>query len=126
MLVKDIAKVSTIIAGDGSSLKEVLNERNDRVKLGYSLAHARLTPGQQTRSHRLKSSSETYLILEGEGRITVDNENQNVKANQLVFIPANTAQKIVNTGKTDLVFLCICDPAWKQRDEQVIEKNEMD
>jgi len=37
-----------------------------------------------------------------------------VSAGDLVVIPAGVSQKITNTGKTDLVFHCICTPRFTQ------------
>jgi mannose-6-phosphate isomerase-like protein (cupin superfamily) len=38
-----------------------------------------------------------------------------------VYIPPFSKQSIKNTGKSDLSFLCIVDPAWTQQDEIILE-----
>jgi mannose-6-phosphate isomerase-like protein (cupin superfamily) len=120
MLIKDLKDCKEIIAGDGSLLKEVLNPHKEKVGINYSLAHAVVKPGITTLSHSLKSS-EVYYILQGEGEISIDNTKEKVSTGCIIFIPANSVQRIKNIGKIDLVFLCIVDPAWKKEDEEVLK-----
>ena len=76
-----------------------------------SIARARVEPGVTTALHRLKGVDERYLITEGTGIVEVGNLSPRpVKPEDLVVIPAGTPQRISNTGKTDLVFYCICTP----------------
>ncbi|HUU74524.1 MAG TPA: hypothetical protein VMW63_00370 [Methanoregulaceae archaeon] len=46
--------------------------------LGYSLAHGCVPPVKKIPPHRLKSSSEVYVILQGRGRIHVGKEEAEV------------------------------------------------
>lgn len=109
-----------IIAGDNTILRELLSPLKDEVRIRYSLAHAKVKPGEITYAHRLKSS-EIYYILEGEGEMYIDNEKEKVFAGQVIYIPPNSIQRIKNTGMNDLIFLCIVDPAWKSEDEELVE-----
>jgi mannose-6-phosphate isomerase-like protein (cupin superfamily) len=68
MFIKDMKKCEEIIAGDNTILRELLSPLMDEVNIRYSLAHAKVKPGEITYAHRLKSS-EIYNILEGEGEI---------------------------------------------------------
>jgi mannose-6-phosphate isomerase-like protein (cupin superfamily) len=120
MYIKDLRKCKKIIAGDNSVLRELLNPSKEKIAIRYSLAHAIVKPGEITLAHRLKSS-EVYYILEGEGEMYIDEEKEKVSAEQVIYIPPNSVQRIKNIGKSDLVFLCIVDPAWKTEDEQVLE-----
>lgn len=119
MLRKDLKDCKEIVAGDGSLLKELLNPNKEEIKINYSLAHAIVKPGVSTLSHKLKNT-EVYYILQGDGEMIVDNEKAKVSSGYVVYIPPNSVQRIKNIGKTDLVFLCIVDPAWKKEDEEVI------
>lgn len=116
MYIKKISEAETFIAGDNTLLKELLNPADKLAQVRYSLAHAVVKPGQTTLPHRLKSS-ETYYILSGEGELNIDNEKQKIGADMLVYIPPMAKQSITNIGENDLIFLCICDPAWKKEDE---------
>jgi mannose-6-phosphate isomerase-like protein (cupin superfamily) len=60
-----------------------------------------------------------YFILEGEGRMHINDETAILRAGQLVFIPPYATQYIENIGDVDLKFLCIVDPAWRKEDEVV-------
>jgi mannose-6-phosphate isomerase-like protein (cupin superfamily) len=120
MLIKDLKECEEIIAGDNTILKELLNPLKEDISVRYSLAHARLKPGQISLAHRLKSS-EVYYILEGKGEMFIDEEKENVSAGQAISIPPNAVQKIKNIRMLDLTFLCIVDPAWTPEDEEVVE-----
>jgi mannose-6-phosphate isomerase-like protein (cupin superfamily) len=120
MFIKDLKKCEEIIAGDNTTLRELLNPLKENILIRYSLAHAKVKPGEISYAHRLKSS-EVYYILEGEGEVYIDSEKEKVSAGQAIYIPPNSIQRIKNTGISDLVFLCIVDPAWKPEDEEVVE-----
>lgn len=118
MIVKKLLDLPTIVAGDHSLLKEIINPKVKGVDIRYSLAHAIVSPGNSTLPHRLKSS-ETYYIISGTGEVCINNQKQYVSENDLVYIPPRAQQSIRNTGNSDLVFLCICDPAWRKEDEMI-------
>jgi len=89
---------------------ELLNLSQDR---SSSLARARVEPGITTAWHSLKGTSEIYYILEGTGRAEVgESFSQELKKGDVLKIPANTAQRITNTGAEDFIFLCFCSPAF--------------
>jgi len=118
MLIKNLQNCSEFIAGDKTVLRELLHPDKTNVKCKHSLAHATVKVGNSSTSHALKST-EVYYILEGMGIMHIDNESAPVRAGDMIYIPPNSKQHIVNTGKTDLKFLCIVDPAWKPEDEIV-------
>lgn len=118
--MKDLKKCKEIIAGDNTTLRELLNPLKENLVIRYSLAHAKVKPGEITYPHKLKSS-EVYYILEGAGEIYINDEKEKVSAGQTIYIPPNSVQKIENTGENDLAFLCIVDPAWRPEDEELME-----
>ena len=76
-----------------------------------SIARARVEPGDTTVAHHLKGIAEIYIISRGKGKVKVGNlPPTEVITGDLVVIPAGVSQKITNTGKTDLIFHCICNP----------------
>jgi mannose-6-phosphate isomerase-like protein (cupin superfamily) len=119
MFITDLNEREEIVAGDNSILRELFNPLRDDVAVGYSLAHAKVKPGEITYAHRLKSS-EVYYILEGEGEMYIDDERKKVFAGQVIYIPPNSVQRIKNTEAHDLAFLCIVDPAWRAEDEELV------
>jgi len=93
---------------EGCYITELWNENTDQ---DVSVAKARLVAGQSTRKHALKATVERYMVLEGQGLVSVGTEPPRVvRQNDIVFIPAGMTQQIKNTGSADLVFLAICTP----------------
>lgn len=116
MFLQDLENCKPFFAGDNTLLREILHPDKAPLNLRYSLAHAVLKPGLASQSHKLRTS-EVYYILEGEGKMFINNESANVFPGYTIYIPPEAKQYIQNTGNTDLKFLCIVDPAWKQENE---------
>ena len=119
MFIKKLADCEEFTAGDGSQLRELLHPDKADIAIKYSLAHAIVRPGQITTLHSLKTS-EVYYIVKGEGIMHINEESSKVHPGAAIYIPAGSRQYIHNSGKTDLVFLCIVDPAWRGEDEEII------
>jgi mannose-6-phosphate isomerase-like protein (cupin superfamily) len=111
------------VAGDRSILRELLHPDKADLAIRYSLAHAKVNPGETTTPHRLRTT-EVYYILQGHGRMHIDAEVSNVTAGCAVYIPPRATQYIENAGEDDLVFLCIVDPAWRSEDEQILSSQQ--
>ena len=118
MYIKDLKDCEEFIAGDNTVLRDLLHPDKADLKLRYSLAHAMLKPGLSSQLHSLKTS-EVYYMLEGEGLMHIEDEEQPVYPGQAIYIPPHAKQYITNTGKTDLKFICLVDPAWRVEDEEV-------
>ncbi len=118
MFIRKLEDCREFASGDSAVLREPLHPAKDNLAIRYSLAHAKVKPGHSTRPHRLKTS-EVYYILEGKGIMYIDDESNPVRVGCTVYIPPKATQYIKNTGKSDLKFLCIVDPAWKIEDEEV-------
>jgi mannose-6-phosphate isomerase-like protein (cupin superfamily) len=89
---------------------ELYNTLEDRTQ---SIARARVEPRVTTAWHRLNNTTETILVLSGNGTIELGEEEAKaiIKGN-VVRIPANCPQRVLNTGDEDLIFLCYCSPAF--------------
>lgn len=80
-----------------------------------SIARARVEPGVTTKAHHLNGSQEIYIIVKGKGRVQVgDTDPIEVVEGDVVVIPAGISQRISNIGKVDLIFYCVCTPAFTQ------------
>jgi len=89
----------------------IVELHNSAADADCSIARARVAPGMTTRLHSLGGILERYVIIEGQGEVTVGNQPpQSVQALDVVNIPAGVPQRICNTGYADLIFLCICTP----------------
>ncbi len=120
MIIKHLDDCDPFYAGDNTLLREILHPDKAPLELRYSLAHAVVNPGLTSFLHSLKTS-EVYYILQGEGLMFIDGEQQPVGPGHTIYIPPHARQCIKNTGSDDLVFLCIVDPAWRIEDEEVLE-----
>lgn len=93
---------------EGCFILELANVPDDP---GVSIARARVARGMTTRWHRLKATTERYVILEGRGRVEVgDLPPEEVGPGDVVHIPPSCRQRIASIGEVDLVFLAICSP----------------
>ncbi len=119
MLIRELKDCEEFIAGDNCALREVLHPDKEDLALRYSLAHAVVKPGDTTWAHRLRTS-EVYYIIKGEGVMHIENETASVCSGSTVYIPPMAKQCITNSGKRDLTFICIVDPAWRKEDEEVL------
>jgi mannose-6-phosphate isomerase-like protein (cupin superfamily) len=119
MFIRELKDCEEFVAGDNCTLREILHPDKADLQLRYSLAHAIVKPGDTTWPHRLRTS-EVYYILEGEGIMHIDDETAPVHPGSTVYIPPYAKQCIHSSGKNDLVFICIVDPAWRKKDEEVL------
>lgn len=78
-----------------------------------SIGRARVEPGVTTRWHRLEGVAERYVIVSGTGRVEVgEGPPTDVGPGDVVLIPTGARQRVANTGEGDLVFDCLCTPAF--------------
>jgi mannose-6-phosphate isomerase-like protein (cupin superfamily) len=120
MQVRHLEECTEFTAGDGSILREIFNPHKENLALNYSIAWARVKPGEKTLRHRLEHS-EVYFIIKGSGIIYINNEEKLLIQHDTVYIPAQAIQHIKNNGVQDLEFLCIVDPAWQPKHEEILE-----
>ena len=112
MLIKKAPHLNTFIASDGCILAEVIHPNKDATHPGLSLARASLGPGESTKPHSL-GFVEIYYFLSGQGVMHLDDETQKVGSEDCVYAPANSVQWVENQDpQDDLVFLCVCHPAY--------------
>jgi len=119
MFIRELKDCEEFIAGDNCALREILHPDKDKIALSYSLAHAVVRPGDTTRPHRLRTA-EVYYILEGEGTMHINDNSAPVRPGTTIYIPPLAKQSITNSGTTELVFICIVDPAWRKEDEEIL------
>ncbi|MHC4223528.1 MAG: cupin domain-containing protein [Planctomycetota bacterium] len=117
MLVKRLDDCPEILANDGCRLRELLHPDRDDADLGYSLALARVDPGERTLPHRLRRQTEVYLMLDGEGRMHIGEETEELGKGDAVVIPAGAVQWIENTGQEVLFFAALVSPPWQAEDD---------
>ena len=80
----------------------------------FSIARARVKPGDTTVWHLLEGITEIYIIFSGQGTVEVgEHPPEKVNPGQLVVIPPGTRQRIKALGRNDLVFFCVCSPSFE-------------
>ncbi len=120
MAIKKLQDIEVLDGGEGTKIRQIFHPHNTLNGIRYSISHSELKPGKKSKLHKMKTS-EVYYILQGEGNLQIDDEIFKVLKDQAIYIPPYSKQCIKNTGKDELKFLCIVDPAWKHEDETILE-----
>jgi mannose-6-phosphate isomerase-like protein (cupin superfamily) len=77
----------------------------------------RLVPGGgRGRMHRHSQSDNVYIVRRGEGTLTVDSVAYTIRADQIVFIPADTPHSLSNLSDDVFEIFEIYAPAGRQFD----------
>jgi len=114
-----VTKDESIIREFFHPLHETSNEVPKNVP--FSIALAVVKPGKRTLRHIHETSAEFYYITRGVGVIQLNSRKESIEENTLVYIPAKTQHKVTNTGKEDLLILCVCDPPYRHEDTKITE-----
>ena len=116
MNIKDVEKIEAFSGQEGTKIKQIFSPEDTSNVIRYSIAHCTINPGKTSKPHVMRTS-EIYYILEGKGIFHLEAEKQEVKKNDAIFVPPNSRQFLENNGETNLIALCVVDPAWGQEDE---------
>jgi mannose-6-phosphate isomerase-like protein (cupin superfamily) len=69
-----------------------------------------VAPGQSQKRHTHGDQDKFYIVLEGEGRISVGDEEERVVAGEAVIAPAGVDHGVVNDGAVPLLLLVVVTP----------------
>jgi len=106
---------------DGSLIKPLMDLSNSPAK-SLSLAQATVSPGSQTYPHLHTQSEEIYYLLQGKGRMHLEEESREVGQHDVILIPPRARHYIENIGQEDLVFLCLCSPPYTHQGTKILEE----
>ena len=120
MSLKKCSEIQSIQGDEGTRIRQYFHPHNTLNGISYSLAQFTLESGKRSKLHRI-SSSEIYYILEGCGRLVINDDTYHLQRDDSAYVPPNSRQFIENTGLIDLKFLCIVEPAWRADDEILLE-----
>ena len=120
MDVKNLNEVPPFTTKDGSEIRELLAHRNSAIR-NQSLAEARLPVGGATQEHFHPRAEEIYYLTHGIGKIRIENETRDVRAEDAIAIPPGQKHKLWNTGDETLRLLCCCAPAYEHTDTIITE-----
>lgn len=104
-----------LVTPSGEIISELIGKASGD-QPNHSLAYIVIPSGKSSTPHYHKISQETYFILEGEGQMSVDQEEFVIRPGQACYIEPEEIHQISNQGENDLVFLAICVPPWVPED----------
>lgn len=120
MDIRNLDQMPPFTTKDGSEIRELLAHRNSGIR-NQSLAEARLPVGGSTQEHYHPKAEEIYYITQGQGRIRIEGEIQEVQTGDAIAIPPGLKHKLWNTGGDVLRLLCCCAPAYEHSDTVITE-----
>jgi mannose-6-phosphate isomerase-like protein (cupin superfamily) len=105
---------------EGCMVTENLNSEQDSE---LSVARAVVPPGFTTAWHRLRNTTERYVIISGTARVEAgDYPATDLVPQDVVYIPAGVRQRITNTDpERPLVFLALCTPRFRPENYEALE-----
>ena len=95
---------------EGCWISEWWNTPEDEA---VSVARVRVERGVTTKRHSLSGITERYLVLSGRGEAEIGGEKRQLGAGDTAVIAPGVAQRITNTGESDLAFLAVCTPRFR-------------
>lgn len=120
MTILNCDNAAPFISADGSQIRELLNGANSALK-NQSLAEATLAPGTCTQAHFHPLAEEIYFVLRGVGSMTIEGETREIGVGDAVAITNGQKHQICNHGSQELVFLCVCAPAYSHADTVLVD-----
>ncbi len=118
--VRNITDMPAFTTKDGSEIRELLAHRNSGIR-NQSLAEARLPTAASTIRHFHPRTEEIYYILEGTGRMQIEDAVVDVRPGDAIAILPGQIHQITNNGEGVLKFLCCCAPAYEHEDTVMVE-----
>jgi quercetin dioxygenase-like cupin family protein len=74
---------------------------NEHILVGLNC----LEPGQGMEKHAHEFQCRFYLVLEGNGRVWVGDEQKEVEKGMVIWVPSGHTHRILNTGTERMVML---------------------
>lgn len=94
----------------------VKNISSDSLTSGYVILIKK-----EVKLHKHLYHSEHVIVLEGEGKMWLNDKEFIIKKNDLVFIPKNTPHKVITTSKKPLKVISIQSPYFDGKDRVMLE-----
>jgi mannose-6-phosphate isomerase-like protein (cupin superfamily) len=126
VFIRKLRDLEPFVTKDKSLIREFFHPFHETSKqtprnIPFSIALATVKPGQKTLKHIHETSTEFYYISKGTGTIQLNSKRESIEENSLIYIPAKTKHTVTNTGKEDLLILCICNPPYTHEDTRITE-----
>lgn len=108
MLIRRMGSVPRNERGAGQVSHLLLGLPGDDQPLSITIVEA--APGSQQPLHAHPESTQVYLVIEGSGRMIVDEEEADVTRGSMVCIPPGARHAIHNTGNRALTYVSATTP----------------
>ncbi|MEM0173106.1 MAG: cupin domain-containing protein [Sulfolobaceae archaeon] len=69
------------------------------------MSYVSVFPGCEVPEHVHNDEEQTYIILDGEGEVTLGEERFSISSSYAVFIPAGVKHSVRNTGSKELKYV---------------------
>ncbi len=73
--------------------------------LAYKIKRIEVNPKSRLSYQYHKKRSETWVIIKGEGIVTIEGKNKNISQGDTIIIPKTSKHRIENTGNDKLIFI---------------------
>ena len=89
-------------------LKKVLFQRAEFVEGGVQMINWSFLPkGKSFRSHYHEDMQEIFIVVQGEARMSVDNEQAGLCKGDAVLVPIGSVHTMENVGKEDVEYIVL-------------------
>ncbi|MEE4243635.1 MAG: cupin domain-containing protein [Desulfopila sp.] len=85
-------------------------DHNSIAETPLSIGYFRLEPGQSGPKHLHENEVEVYIVLQGNGKVTVGEEAVALHPGTVVYVPPEIEHQTINTGTCDLEFYGVFSP----------------
>jgi len=116
MRVTNSEDAPALSRGDGL-VSRLLHSEHEVPDTDLTITRVTVDPGSSQVCHS-HEPEQVYVILAGEGLMSVGDDQQTVGAGDLVHIPSNTEHGVENTGDQPLEYLSAATPAFPTEDVQ--------
>ena len=82
-------------------------KRPDGMKKFTNFARLNINPGKSNNIHTHEGIEQVYIVLKGGGTVHVGEEQQVVKAGDIVFLPADIPHGFFNTGDKQAIVMLV-------------------
>ena len=96
-------------------VSRVLLQAGDVVDSALTVTWVDVRPGASQAAHH-HPPEQVYVIVRGQGRMHVGEEEHDVGQGDLIFVPANATHGIRNTGTGTLSYVSAATPAFRVTD----------
>ena len=72
---------------------------------GYKIKRIEVNPKARLSYQYHKKRSETWVVIQGEGVVTIEGKNKNISKGDTIIIPITSKHRIENIGNDKLIFI---------------------